>query len=300
MHILIAGGTGQIGRPFCEALLAAGHAVTLLSRSPGRAAPPAGANLAAWDGQTAQGWGALAAEVDAVVNLAGENISARQWSPAQKQAILNSRVQAGKALTAALQAAPRRPRVLLQASAIGYYGSTGDLRLDENSPADAGFFGQICSAWEDSTLAVEAMGVRRAVIRTGLVLTRTGGILSRVRLPVQLFAGGPLGSGRQWMSWIHIQDQVRAMVALLEDPRASGVYNLTAPEPLTNADFTRTLARVLHRPYWLPAPAFALRLLLGEMSSLVLEGQRVLPARLVASGFSYQFSALEPALRNLL
>lgn len=300
MHILIAGGTGLIGRPFCETLLAAGHAVTLLSRSPERVTAPRAAKIAAWDGKTAQGWDHLLPTVDAVVNLAGENISARQWSPGQKQAILNSRVQAGKALVSGLEAAARRPRVLLQASAVGYYGSTGDLRLDEDSPADTGFFGQICTAWEGSTLPAEGLGLRRVVLRTGLVLTRSAGILSRVRLPVQLGFGGPLGTGRQWMSWIHIQDQVRAMVALLEDPRASGVYNLTAPEPLTNADFTRTLARVLRRPYWIPVPEFALRLLLGEMSSLVLDGQRVIPARLMQAGFVFQYPALEAALRDLV
>jgi uncharacterized protein (TIGR01777 family) len=203
-------------------------------------------------------------------------------------------------VVSAFQAASRKPKVLLQASAIGFYGPSDDRELSEESPAGNDFQSSICLDWEASTQPVEKMGVRRVVIRTGLVMTTKGGVLPRLMLPFRLFLGGPLGSGQQWYSWIAMQDEIRAMLYLLKNEQAAGAYNLTSPEPLRMSEFGKVLASVIHRPYWLPAPAFALRALLGEMSILVLTGQKVVPQKLLAEGFHFQFPTLKSALEKLL
>ncbi|WP_298005454.1 MULTISPECIES: TIGR01777 family oxidoreductase [Anaerolinea] len=294
--VIVTGGSGLIGQSFCREMQSAGWEVVIVSRSPRRGAS---------GGQFRQiGWEDLPLEMEnarAVVNLAGENIGAGRWTKEKKQRIQESRLQAGKMVSQAFFQASRKPEVLIQSSAIGYYGTqSGDLALDEAAPGGEDFLAQVGRAWEQSTREVEDLGVRRVIIRTGVVLAREGGVLNRMVLPVRLGVGGPLGSGRQWISWIHIQDQVRAMRFLIETTSARGVYNLTAPTPVQNQDFMCTLAKVLRRPCWLPVPGFALRVLLGEMSTLVLDGQRVVPARLLAEGFVFAYPHLEEALRNLL
>jgi uncharacterized protein len=253
-----------------------------------------------WDSHSTLGWGHLVNDVDAVINLTGENIGAGRWTPARKREIVSSRVEAGQAVTEAIRQASKRPRILLQASAIGYYGITGERILTESDPPGDDFLGQACVAWEDATKAVVDFGVRQVVTRTGLVVARKGGFMDPVLLQYRLFGGGPLGSGLQWWSWILLRDVVRAMRFLIEHEQSSGPYNLTAPNPVRMKDFGRAVASVLHRPHLIPIPAFALKLVLGEMSQLVLEGQRVLPKRLQSAGFEFQYDEIQSALENTL
>jgi uncharacterized protein (TIGR01777 family) len=310
VRILITGGTGLIGRPLAQSLARDGHQVTVLTRDieRARALLPRGVEPHHWNGATLGPWAQLVEQVDAVVNLAGESIAGerlsailtRRWTPEQKRRIAESRRKAGELLIQALRQAEHRPRVLLQASAVGYYGDVSDREVDESAPPGDDFLAQVCVDWEASTAPVEGLGVRRVLLRTGLVLTTEGGILPVMLLPVRLFVGGPLGSGRQAVPWIHIADEVAAIRFLLEQEQASGPYNLTAPNPLTQAEFTRVAARLLRRPAFLPTPVFVLKLVLGEKAALVLEGQRAVPRRLLEAGFTFRFPELEPALRDLL
>ncbi len=300
MQVIVAGGSGFIGRELIKQLVAKGHQVWVLSRTPSKVKLPQGATVIGWDGRTPQGWQPLVETADAIVNLAGENLSDGRWTPERIQRILSSRVDAGNAISEAVKASNHKPAVVLQASAIGFYGAADDRVLDENSPAGTDELAKICLDWEGSTQPVEDLGVRRCVLRIGLVLNSRGGVLDRLKLPFQLFVGGPLGSGKQWYTWIHMADLIGAIIFLLQHPTASGVFNLTSPAPVTNAEFGRTLGRALHRPYWLPVPAFALRFILGKMSTLVLNGQRVIPARLQEFGYAYQYATLLPALEDLI
>jgi len=300
MRIIVAGGTGFIGTALTKYLLAEGHRVWILTRNLQTARLAEGARGVGWDGRTTTEWGELVSHVDAVVNLAGESLGSGPWTGARKNRILSSRVEAGKAISAAIRQANPRPKVLIQASAVGFYGPHGDEPVTEESAPGHGFLAEVCRAWEASSQAVEESGVRWVVIRTGVVLSREEGALQRMMLPFRLFAGGPLGHGRQGLPWIHPADEVAGIRFLLENEKAQGVFNLSAPEPLSNTDFGRILAKVMRRPYWLPVPAFALRLLLGEMSTLVLEGQYVLPKRLQGLGFRFRFETAEAALGDIL
>ena len=302
MRIIITGGTGLIGAALSVSLAGDGHEVILLSRSAqkGRPGLPAGVRLEGWDGRTAAGWGRLADGADAIVNLAGESIAAGRWTAKRKRSILDSRVSAGQAVLEAIRQAGARPQVLVQASAVGYYGPRGSELVTEQAAAGSDFLSQVCRQWEDSTAEVEELGVRRLVIRTGIALSMRGGAFPLMVLPFRFFAGGRLGSGRQWLPWIHMDDEIAAIRFLIENPQASGVFNLSAPEPQTNADFSRLIGRSLNRPSFLPAPAFALRLLLGEMSTLLLDGQRQVPERLLQLGFKFRYNQAEPAIRSLL
>ena len=301
MRIVITGGAGLIGRALTAGLAADGHEVILLSRAPGRVTGlPAGARAEGWDGRTAAGWGPLADGAQAIVNLAGESLAAGRWTAERKRRIRESRLNAGRAVVQAAEMAGRAPRVVVQSSAVGYYGPQGDQELAEETPPASDFLAQLCVDWEASTAPVEAMGVRRVVIRSGVVLSAGDGALPRMLLPFKLFAGGPLGGGRQWLPWIHIADEAAAIRFLIEKEEAAGPFNLTAPHPLTNAEFGRVVGRVLGRPAWMPAPAFALRLALGEMATVVLDGQRAVPRRLLGLGFTFRFPEAEAALRDLL
>ncbi len=307
MRVLITGGSGRIGLALVAPLAARGHEVVVLSRDPARVrALPAGARAERWDGRTAAGWEALLTAGTAVVNLAGEPVAAGRWTAERKRRIRASRVEAGEAVTAAIRhaaAAGRPPSVLLQASAVGYYGDAGDRELSEDhppAPPAADFLAEVCAAWEAATAPVEELGVRRAVLRTGIVLDAGGGALAKMLPPFRLGAGGPLGNGRQWFPWIHHADETEAMLFLLASAAARGPYNLCAPRPVTNADFAHALGRQLHRPSVLPAPAAALRLVLGEMAGALLASQRALPRRLLAAGYTFRFPDLAEALRDLL
>ena len=301
MRTIITGGSGLIGRALAAELAAPEHEVIILSRTPGRGGGlPAGVRAVGWDGRTAEGWQDLADGATAIVNLAGESIAAGRWTAARKQRIAASRHQAGAAVVQAVAGATTRPQVVIQASAVGYYGPRGDEKITEEMAAGDDFLAQICVPWETSTEEVERLGVRRAIIRTGIVLSRAGGALPQMMLPFRLFAGGPLGSGRQGFPWIHLADEVRVIRWLIERDDASGPFNLAAPETLTNAEFGRVLGRVMRRPSFMPTPGFALRLVLGELSTLLLDGQRQVPQRLLDHGFTFRFPTAEAALRDLL
>jgi len=299
MKVLIPGGSGFLGRALTQSLLADNHEVWVLTRSQPKNQSAPHLNYLQWDGRTTNGWLDAFAEMDAVVNLAGDNVGDQLWTDAKKKRMRQSRVDASLAVVTAFQRASRRPAVLLQASGVGYYGPRGAEPVHENTPPGTDFFSSLAQDWEAATRIVDSLGVRRVILRTSLVLEKSAGILPRMALPVQFFAGGPLGSGKQGVSWIHLQDHVRAMRFLLENPKAIGAFNLSAPNPLSNADFMRSLAQTLSRPYWLPAPAFALRLALGEMSTLLLDGQFAIPQRLVNLGFVFQYETVEQAFSAL-
>ena len=309
MRVLMTGGTGLIGQALTEELLAKGYKVTILSRNPAQyQSLLPGAQIAQWDGRTAEGWGYLIEDTDAVINLAGASIAGeglggiltQRWSDAVKKRIRQSRIDAGQALTQAIEAAANKPRVLAQSSAVGYYGPRGDEGVAEDTPPGDDFLAKVCIDWENSTQAVEALGVRRVIIRTGLVLSEEGGILPMMLLPFRLFVGGPLGSGRQSISWIHVRDEIDAIIHLLESEAAQGAYNLTAPVPVNSAQFGEVAGKVLGRPSFFPTPAFILKLALGEKATLVLDGQRAVPTRLLENGYTFNFTQLAPALRDLL
>jgi uncharacterized protein len=294
MQVLIAGGTGFLGRPLADRLRRDGHQVRVLSRR------PSSAHELAWTPDGGVGpWAAALDEVDVVVNLAGESIAGGRWTAAHKARIRDSRIRATRSLVTAIQQSARHPSVFLSGSAIGYYGPRGDEPVTEDGQAGDDFLATVCRDWE--TEALRAAGTTRVVLlRTGLVLSKDGGALPQMALPFKLFAGGPVGSGRQYYSWVHRDDWVSIANWALRTAAVSGPLNLTAPAPVANREFSQTLGRVLRRPAFLPAPAFALRIALGEMAdALLLTGQRVLPAKAEAHGFRFAYRDLEPALRAI-
>jgi hypothetical protein len=306
MRVIVTGGSGLIGTALVRSLAADGHEVIVLSRAPERVTTlPDGARPERWDGKSAEGWAAWADGADAIVNLAGENIAGStmpeilfgRWTPERKRRILASRVDAGHAVVRAVERAARKPRVVIQSSGVGYYGLGRDAPQPEGSPPGDDFLARVCVDWEASTAPVESMSVRRVVFRSGVVLTPLGGILPLLLLPFRLFAGGRLGSGRQWFPWVHLDDQVAGIRFAIENDRARGTFNLCAPHPLRNREAVPIIARALRRPAWLPVPAFALRLLLGEKNILVLDGQQAPADRLTALGFKFLRPRLEDALR---
>lgn len=300
MKFLITGGTGLIGRALTADLLRDGHSVVVLTRDPQRVKEPiAGVDYRQWDGKTASRWGELVGESDAIVNLAGANLSEGLWTAERKRAIRNSRVDAGRAVVEAIGSARSKPAVLIQASGVGYYGIDDQALLEERALNGDDFLAGVSRDWEAATQQVEEMGVRRVIIRSGVVFSPRGGALARMLLPFKLFVGGPLGSGKQWLSWIHLDDQVRAIRFLIDNRKAHGAFNLVA-EPVTNADFARVAGRIMRRPAILPVPAFALRLALGEMSTVVLDGQRASAKKLTDLGFQFKYFKLDEALQDLV
>lgn len=302
MRVIITGGTGLIGKALAARLAEEGHEPIVLTRDPEKAKGdlPAGVRAAGWDGKTGAGWSQLIDAGTTIVHLAGAGVADERWTPSRKREIRDSRLASGAAVLAAIREAPAKPRALLQSSAVGYYGPRGDETVDENEPPGTTFLAKVCVEWEESTRAVEEQGIRRALLRTGLVLTPEGGALGKMLLPAKLGANGPLGSGRQGFPWIHLEDEIGAIRFLIDREDASGPFNLTAPNPPSQAEFAQALGRVIHRPSFLPAPAFALRLALGEMADMLLSGHRVVPKRLLELGYRFRFPDLEGALRDLL
>jgi uncharacterized protein (TIGR01777 family) len=301
MRVIVTGGTGLIGKPLCAALLGEGHEVIVLSRDPGkRRNMPAGVQLEKWDGKSSEGWGHLADGAHAIINLAGEGIADGRWSKERKQRILSSRTNAGKAIVQAIQQATNKPQVVIQSSAVGYYGPRRDEVITEAASPGGDYLAHICFEWEASTAPVTQLGVRRPIIRSGLVLSNEGGAFPRIVLPFRLYAGGPLGSGKQWYPWIHIEDEIRAILFLVHHESATGPFNLVAPNPLTNKELATCIGKVMGRPAVIPTPALALRTLFGEMATVVLDGQRVVPQRLLELGFPFKYPTAEEALRDLL
>jgi uncharacterized protein (TIGR01777 family) len=323
MRVVITGGTGLIGRALSANLAADGHQVIVLSRSPERvvgqpqgpgpagldqirAGEGAGVQLERWDGRTADGWGHLADGADAIVNLAGASLSGEglfpsRWTDERKRIIRDSRLNAGRAVVEAVEQATNKPRAVIQASGVGVYGPRGGEMVTEATPAGDDFLARFAAVeWEPSTAPVEEMGVRRAIVRSGVVLSSTAGALRPMLFQFRLFAGGPIGGGKQWFCWIHPQDEAAGIRFLIENEAASGPFNLTAPNPVTNAQFARALGRVMGRPALVPVPGFAMRLAFGEVADLLLTGQRAVPRRLLDLGFQFRFPVAEAALHDLL
>jgi len=301
MRIVITGGSGLIGRAVARDLGEAGYEVVLLTRNTSKVGPlPANTRAVQWDGRTAEGWGKLLDADTGILHLAGDPIAEGRWTEEKKKRIRDSRVVTGRAVLDAIRQAKSPPKLLLQGSAVGYYGDPGDEVLTESHPPGDDFLARVCVEWEASTVEAVSFGVRRPVLRTGIVLSPEGGALPKMSLPFRFLAGGPLGSGRQWFPWIHIADEVGAIRFLIERQDADGPFNLTAPEPLTNRDFSHALGRALSRPSFAPAPGFALRFLLGEMADALLHGQRAVPRRLLDLGYVFRYPEASTALRNLL
>jgi uncharacterized protein (TIGR01777 family) len=294
VRFLITGGTGFIGQALCQALRAERHDVTVFTRDAARARAGLGSAVACVDR-----WADIAA-ADVVINLAGENLADGRWSAARKRAMRYSRIGTTQALIAWMSTLTTPPRLLISGSAIGWYGPRGDEPLDETATAGDDFAARLCRDWETEATQARALGVRVCLLRIGIVLDAHGGALARMLPPFRLGLGGRLGSGRQWMSWISRADIVRLILWLAQRDDAEGVFNATAPTPITNAAFTRALGQALRRPALLPAPAPALRLLLGEMAGLLLTGQRVLPARALREHFEFRHPTLPTALASIL
>jgi uncharacterized protein (TIGR01777 family) len=297
-----------IGKGLADEMAGAGWEVVVLTRTPASAQSPAsGIREVRWDGRNLGDW---ADEVDgahAVVNLAGVSIAGDslpaillgRWTDARKQAIRASRVVTGEVLTQAIRRATRRPTVFIQASGVNFYGVELTGPVSEAKPAGQDFLASVCLDWEASSQAVESLGVRRAVIRSGVVLSAQGGILPMMALPFRLMIGGRLGSGRQWVPWIDLRDEVAAIRFLIERPEGAGAFNLVAPGAVSSDDFGRAVGRALRRPFWFPTPAFLLRLMMGEKATLVLNGCQIIPQRLLELGFVFQFPTAERALTDL-
>ena len=308
MRVILAGGSGLIGRALADEMAAAGWEVVVLTRTPASAQSPAsGIREVRWDGRNLGDW---AAEVDgahAVVNLAGVSIAGEslpsilfgRWTDAKKRAIRASRADTGKVLTQAIRQAHRRPTAFIQASGVNYYGVAQSGPVAETQPAGQDFLASVCVEWEASSQAVESLGVRRAVIRSGVVLGAQGGILPMMALPFRLMIGGRLGSGRQWVPWIDLRDEVAAIRFLIERPEGAGAFNLVAPGAMSSDNFGRAVGRALRRPFWFPTPAFLLRLMMGEKATLVLNGCQIIPQRLLELGFVFEFPTAERALTDL-
>lgn len=294
MRILITGGTGFVGQALCPSLQAAGHDVVVLSRRP-NSRPPRGVTTVVTRLDELS-----AGEVDAVINLAGAPIGDARWTESRKRLLLESRVSTTAALVEWMGGAGRRPQVLISASAVGYYGEQGDRPVTEETKPVPGFTHDLCAAWEREAEKATALGVRVCLLRIGVVLDRDGGALAKMLPAFRLGAGGRLGSGRHYFPWIHRADVVAICQWLLGHPRASGAYNASAPNPVTNAEFTRALGRALGRPTVLPMPTAALKLLFGEMSDLLLVSDRMVPKRLLAEGFEFRYPDLDQALAAIV
>ena len=297
MQVLLTGGTGFIGSQLCGRLLKAGHQLTVLSRRPGQVKALCGQAvqpLASLDKLTPE------SHFDAVINLAGEPIADKRWTEKRKQQLMESRLGTTRKLVQVMKNMTQQPECLINASAVGFYGDQRQRTVDESTAAHDEFSHQLCRLWEEAASEAAQCGVRVCIVRIGLVVGSGGGFVSKMLLPFKLGLGGTIGSGEQWMSWVHREDLLRVFEWLMTHEQAEGVYNGTAPHPVSNRDFTFTLATVLHRPTLLPMPAFVAKVLFGDMSQLLLTGQRVLPKRMTEAGFEFQYPELKAALESVL
>ena len=299
MNIVVTGGTGFIGHALVEELARAGHDVVVLSRRP-HSATQSQVRYVEWDARSVGPWQQAVAAADAVVNLAGEPIAEGRWTTARKRILVESRILATRLLVDALATLPRPLPVLISASGIGYYGPQDDRALDERSPLGEGFLAQLSAAWEAEALRAGQYGTRVVLLRTGMVLERDGGALPKMMRPFRMFAGGPVLPGTQWVSWIHRADHIGLIQWAIHTPNLSGPVNAVAPAPVTMNAFCDTLAKVLHRPSWLPVPGLALRLALGELGTLMTTGQRVGPVKAQDGCYTFRYPTLEPALRAIM
>lgn len=297
MKIAIAGGSGFLGGALTEALLESGHEVFILTRGK-RESGKAGLSYVQWLTEGSLPEHELAG-IDAFVNLAGESLNSGRWTSERKERLLASRLAAANEATRIMGSLAQKPKVHLAASAVGFYGTSVDKTFVEGGPPGNDFLADVVKRWEDASMKAADHGIRTVLCRFGIILDDKEGALPRIALPYKLFGGGTVGSGRQWVSWIHLDDAVAGILFALENDGVSGPVNFTAPEPVSMKDFGKTVGKVLWRPHWLPVPGFALKLLLGEMSTLVLEGQRVFPKKLLDSGYRFRFPELGPALKNI-
>ena len=302
MKIVIAGGTGFIGRALCSTLVKRGHRVIVLTRHLGQVhhRPELPVQAVEWNAQDSGPWEQVLEGADAVINLAGASIADARWTDLRKQLITDSRILTTRLLVRALSRWSSKPATFISASGIGYYGATDDHRLDEGAARGEGFLADLCLAWESEALRAAEFGARVVTLRTGMVLEQDGGALPKMLLPFRFFAGGPIMPGSQWVSWIHRRDHIGLIEWALANNGISGPLNAVAPEPVTMKVFCEVLGRVIHRPSWLPVPRFALNVLLGELGTLMTTGQRVIPAKAMAGGYRFQYPTLEQALLDVL
>ena len=307
MKIVIAGGTGFLGSPLAEMYAEEGHDVRVLSRGlmsgdtrhdPGTGVP--GVTRVGWKADGKSGpWAAALEDAHALINLAGDSIAGKRWTPQRKAQLRDSRILATRSLAVALKAASRPPGVFISGSAVGYYGASGDEPKTEQSSAGSDFLAQLCEDWEREACAAARAEVRLVLLRTGIVLERSGGALVEMMRPFRFLAGGRLGSGKQFISWIHRLDWIEMVRWLVQTTNVVGAVNATAPNPVTNREFARKLGRAMHRPSLVPAPAFALRIVLGSMAESILTGQRVLPAVALEHGYHFRYPDIDQAFRGI-
>ena len=302
MRILVAGGTGFIGRALIRQLSAQGNEIVALVRDVADASSkfPPEVTVSRWDGITVGAWRLSLEDVDAVINLSGASIGGGRWTPRRKALILQSRVAPTRALVEAMRASRHRPRVLINASAVGYYGMSGDDAVTEETPPGNDFLGTTCQQWEAEALSAAPLGVRVVLPRFGVVLAEGGGALDRMLLTFRLFIGGPLGSGDQWYPWVHRDDAIAVLLHLLDHQECEGGFNVVSPESVNMRTFAREVGRTLGRLSWMPVPSFMLRMLFGEMSGIILQGRRIIPARLLEAGFPFKYPTLRRALQAIL
>ena len=300
MRVVVAGATGFVGRSLVKKLLGEDHSVVVLSRQVGafKNLPSAQLKVELWDGHTVGHWAEQLEDADAVVNLSGEGIADERWTEERKRLIKASRLEATRALVGGISGRARhhRPRVLVNASAVGYYGDVPQGEVFENHPKGKDFLAGVCGDWEAEAQSAGGYDVRVVLPRFGVVLEKGGGALKKFIPPFRLFAGGPLGSGRQWFPWVHRDDVVDILLFALEKEQLSGPVNVAAPEAVTMKQFCKALGKTMHRPSWAPVPGFALKLLLGEMAGMLLTGQKAVPKKLEEAGYRFQYPALGPAL----
>ena len=303
MRILIIGATGFIGRELVKELSANGHQPVAVSRNANKARKILGNHIKIleWDGKSAETLSGHLDGIEGIVNLTGESIASGRWSKTRKKALIDSRIEIGRLMSEAILMSDSKPGVLIQGSATGFYGTPVDKPTDENHPAGTGFLSDLTKAWESAVGSVKEDIPRIVFIRTGLVLGRNGGLLEKMLLPFKFYSGTTLGSGQQWMSWIHIEDEIKAIRFLLESKAASGPYNLTAPNPVQMKSFIRSLSITLGKPAWLRVPEIFLKTALGEMAKeTVLASQNIIPAKLDREGFVFRYPHLKSALIDLL
>lgn len=294
-HLLITGGTGFIGQKLCPLLMKEGYQLTVLTRDSAKAKKLFGDDIKtiSWTDEIAK-----LAPIDAVINLAGEGILDKRWSPARKQVLLDSRVALTEALVRAIVDSGHKPQVFINGSAVGFYGDCADEPCPETAPPGKDFAAMLCKQWEIAANRIKAISCRLAIIRIGVVLDKQGGALERMAVPFKMGVGGKLGSGKQWFPWIHRDDLCKLIIFLLKDTRCSGAYNATAPAPVTNRELSKALGKALGKPAAIPTPAFALKAALGESSSLLLGSQNAQPNKALQEGFKFHYTTIEHCLKD--
>jgi len=303
MKIILAGATGFIGKELVRQLNARKHTITVLTRNAKNSFYTNISPLLSveeWDAKNLGAWTSKVDGADAIINLAGEPIAGKRWTKKQKERIVNSRIDTTSALISSIREAKKKPSVLINASAVGFYGNVEQGDVTETSVMGKGFLADTCNQWENEAKKVEQFGVRVALLRTGIVLGKNEGALKKMLPPFQFFVGGPLGSGKQWFPWIHVEDEIQIILFVLENKNISGAINLSSPTPVTNKEFSSLLAKVIHRPSLFPVPSFVLRMMLGEMSEMLLGGQKTIPQKLLQNGYKFLYPNLEDALKEIL